>query len=129
MHRSRLYHRRLRRATGVELVVGQAVVRLADGIAHDLSEGAELLARLDLSQAGGLAEWLEERRERRRRTRVDGLDAAITRAEAEGDLAAALEQLGREEDALAHLRRYLELAPTAPDAEAVAEQIRGSEGR
>ncbi|HXF47291.1 MAG TPA: hypothetical protein VNK91_14340, partial [Burkholderiaceae bacterium] len=55
---------RLRRATGVELVVGQAVVRLADGIAHDLSEGAELLARLDLSQAGGLAEWLEERRER-----------------------------------------------------------------
>ncbi|HXF45739.1 MAG TPA: AAA family ATPase [Burkholderiaceae bacterium] len=34
---------------------------------------------------------MEERRERRRRTRVDGLDAAITRAEAEGDLAAALE--------------------------------------
>lgn len=48
-------------------------------------------------------------------------------AEAERSLAASLEQLGREADALEHLRRYLELRPDAPDAPVVAEKLRAAE--
>lgn len=83
---------RLKRTTRVELVTGNPVARLADGVAHDLHDSAELLLGLDLSQAGALAEWLEASREKRRRARGDWLDAACTQAEAEGDLAAALER-------------------------------------
>jgi Flp pilus assembly protein TadD len=45
-------------------------------------------------------------------------------AEAERSLAAALERLGRDAEAVQHLRRYLELRPDAPDAEAVAGRIK-----
>jgi tetratricopeptide (TPR) repeat protein len=48
-------------------------------------------------------------------------------AEAERSLAASLERLGRESEALEHLRRYLELHPDAPDAAVVAEKIRAAE--
>jgi tetratricopeptide (TPR) repeat protein len=48
-------------------------------------------------------------------------------AEAERSLAAALERLGRESEALEHLRRYLELHPDAPDAAVVSEKIRAAE--
>lgn len=82
---------RLRRAVGIELVVGQPVARLADRVTHDLHDCAELLSGLDLSQAGALAEWLEANREKRLRARADWLDAACTQAEAQGDLATALE--------------------------------------
>jgi tetratricopeptide (TPR) repeat protein len=47
-------------------------------------------------------------------------------AEAERSLAAALERLGRDNEAVAHLRRYLELRPEAPDAAAVAERIKAA---
>ena len=50
-----------------------------------------------------------------------------TMAEAERSLAAALEQLGRQSEAAEHLRRYLELRPDAPDAEAVSDRIRAAE--
>lgn len=48
-------------------------------------------------------------------------------ADAERSLAAALEQLDREAEAVRHLKRYLELAPDAPDADAVAAKIREAE--
>lgn len=48
-------------------------------------------------------------------------------AEAERSLAASLERLGREAEALEHLRRYLELRPDAPDAAVVAERLRAAE--
>lgn len=48
-------------------------------------------------------------------------------AEAERSLAASLERLGRESEALEHLRRYLELHPDAPDAAIVSEKIRAAE--
>jgi len=48
-------------------------------------------------------------------------------AEAERSLAACLEQLGREAEALDHLRRYLELRPDAPDAAVVSEKLRAAE--
>jgi tetratricopeptide (TPR) repeat protein len=44
-------------------------------------------------------------------------------AEAERSLAAALERLGRDDEARAHLRKYLELRPDAPDAAAVADRL------
>ncbi len=50
-------------------------------------------------------------------------------ANAERSLAASLEQLGRDEEAIAHLERYLELAPTARDAEAIREQLKNSKNR
>lgn len=48
-------------------------------------------------------------------------------AEAERSLAAALERLGREDEANEHLRRYLELRPNAPDASVVSEKLRAAE--
>jgi len=49
--------------------------------------------------------------------------------EAHQTLANALDQLGREEEALPHLRRYLELRPDAPDAQTVSDWVRTIESR
>jgi DNA-binding SARP family transcriptional activator len=97
---------RLRRATGVELVAGNPVATLAAGVAHDLDDNAEVLAALAPEQAGGFAEWMQVQRERRLRARIDRLDAACTQAQAEGDLAAALE----------HARALLALDPLSEHA-------------
>jgi len=48
-------------------------------------------------------------------------------ARAEKSLAAALEQLGQDQEALEHLKRYLELAPDAPDAAEIREKVRLAE--
>jgi DNA-binding SARP family transcriptional activator len=82
---------RLKRTTGIELVVGNPQAALAADIAHDLGDTHELLQGIEPPQAGGLAEWLQAQRDRRQRARIDWLDAACTQAETEGDLAAALE--------------------------------------
>ena len=47
-------------------------------------------------------------------------------ADAERSLGATLEQLGRSDEARAHLRRYLELKPDAKDRSKILEQIGGS---
>ena len=57
----------------------------------------------------------------------DALRVDPDMAEAERSLAAALERLGREDEARAHLRRYLELRPDAPDAAAVAERLEAAD--
>jgi tetratricopeptide (TPR) repeat protein len=49
-------------------------------------------------------------------------------AQAERSLAAALEKMGRDEEAKEHLRRYLEMSPNAPDAEALSDRVHSSEG-
>lgn len=58
---------------------------------------------------------------------LDPLQKAIvidpTLADAERTLAAALDRLGRGPEAAKHLRRYLELAPTAADAASVRERL------
>jgi len=51
------------------------------------------------------------------------LDIDPELASAERSLAAALDQLGRRDEAAAHLRRYLELAPDAPDAARVRDRL------
>jgi protein O-GlcNAc transferase len=48
-------------------------------------------------------------------------------AESERSLAAALEELGREGEAIPHLKRYLELKPDAPDSKAIAAKVKASE--
>ncbi len=50
-------------------------------------------------------------------------------AEAERSLAGALDQVGREAEALEHLRRYLELEPEARDAQRERDRIREIEAR
>lgn len=82
---------RLKRTTGFELVAGSAKAALAADIAHDLDSTSEVLADFEVHQAAGLSEWLAAQREQRRRGRVEELAAQAARAEARGDLAAALE--------------------------------------
>jgi tetratricopeptide (TPR) repeat protein len=48
-------------------------------------------------------------------------------AQAERSLAAALEKMGRDDEARQHLRRYLELNPAAPDADVVSEKLESAE--
>ena len=81
---------RLKRATRVELVTGHPQAMLSAGVTHDLGDTDELLQAIEPTQAGGFADWLEVQRERRRRARIDVLDAACTQAQTDGDLAAAL---------------------------------------
>jgi tetratricopeptide (TPR) repeat protein len=50
-------------------------------------------------------------------------------SQAERSLAAALEKVGREEEALEHLRRYLELNPDAPDAAGISRKLKAAENR
>jgi tetratricopeptide (TPR) repeat protein len=50
-----------------------------------------------------------------------GIDPQM--AQAERSLAGALDQAGREQEALEHFERYLELEPEAPDAERVSKRI------
>ncbi len=82
---------RLKRTAGIELVTGNPQATLAAAVNHDLNDACELLQAIDAQQAGGLADWLEAQRDRRRRARIDWLDVACTQAQTEGDLAAALE--------------------------------------
>jgi tetratricopeptide (TPR) repeat protein len=49
-------------------------------------------------------------------------------ADAEKNLAGALDRLGRSDEAAQHLRRYLELRPNARDAETIQARIREIEG-
>ncbi len=85
---------RLKRVTGAPLLVGDAQVQLATGIGHDLGDTHELLEAVDPEAASGFAEWLSAQRARRRRARSDALAASAAQAEAQGDLAAALQLAG-----------------------------------
>ena len=49
-------------------------------------------------------------------------------ADAERNLAVALDQLGRGDEAVLHFRRYLELRPDAPDSQQISEWIREAGG-
>ncbi len=97
---------RLKRVTGAQLLAGDAQVQLASGIGHDLADTHELLEAVDAETAGGFAEWLATQRERRRRARCDALAARAAQAEADGELAAALE----------YARALLNVDPLSEDA-------------
>ncbi len=50
-------------------------------------------------------------------------------ASAERSLAAALDKLGRDDESMQHLRRYLELRPGAPDKQEVQKLLEAGKGR
>ena len=83
---------RLRKSAGVELVTGGSLAQLAADVAHDLADGHEVLEAIGEEEAGGLAEWLDTQRQRRRRSRAGALTAQADEAEARGDLRTALER-------------------------------------
>ncbi|MEO8078926.1 MAG: AAA family ATPase, partial [Caldimonas sp.] len=85
--RQRLFH--LRKHCG-ELVTGGAVLRLAEGVRHDLTERAGLLGELHFLDAPELAAWLEAQRTRRAGEAQVDLEREVRRLEEAGELAAAL---------------------------------------
>jgi len=109
--RQRLF--RLRRTAERDLVSVGDVLRLADGIEHDLQPPAaplgngtpdldgELLGTLDYSDCAELADWVQAARERWR----------AARAQALADLAGRLEEARDIEGALVHAQRLLDEDP------------------
>lgn len=105
---------RLKRQAGADLVHGEAVIRLAAGVHHDLVLGppdaeppvGELLGGWAIDGDSGIEEWLLHARGRWRRQRRERLAAMAGQLENEGRLAAAL--------ALAH--RLLDDDPAAEHA-------------
>lgn len=109
--RQRLF--RLRRNAAVDLVSAGEVLRLADGIEHDLHDPAaqarsigygaedELLGALDYADCAELAEWVQAARERWRGAR----------AQARAELADRLEESRDLEGALVYAQRLLEEEP------------------
>ncbi len=104
---------RLKRMAGSQLLTGNAQVQLAAGIGHDLADTHELLETIDPEAASGFADWLAAQRERRRRAHSDALSTSAAQAEANGDLAAALQHAGAlldldplSEDAHRHLMKF-----------------------
>lgn len=97
---------RLRRQIGRAVLEGEATLALSADVAHDLDDDGELLAALSPQQAGGLGEWLEVTRQRRRERRAQRLEREAMQAEAAGDLVGGL-----------HLaQQWLELDPLAEPA-------------
>ena len=86
--RQRLF--RLRRQCGIDLVAGNAVLGLAEGIGHDLHSSRTLLGSLELPSGTELAEWLSTERAQRRETERSALITRIETFERSGDSAAAL---------------------------------------
>jgi DNA-binding SARP family transcriptional activator len=109
--RQRLF--RLRRTAAIDLVSAGDVLRLADGIEHDLRDPAaqarvieygtdgELLGALDYGDCAELAEWVQAARERWRGAR----------AQARADLADRLEEARDLEGALVYAQRLLDEEP------------------
>src|SRR5512147_1519323 len=62
--RQRLFQ--LKKLTGIDLVAGQEVLSLADGVLHDLETSDDMLAGLDIEAGAELLEWLARQRQRRR---------------------------------------------------------------
>jgi DNA-binding SARP family transcriptional activator len=104
--RQRLFQ--LRKALGVELVVGSTTLALADGVAHDLDEADTVLGEAageDLAP-GEFAQWLEQQRTRRR----DRVWCSLV------ELADMAERARDWEEALAHAKELLALEPLSEDA-------------
>ena len=98
--RQRLF--RLRRTAARDVVTADDVLRLADGIGHDLeppaarpdgappSADGELLGDLDYADCAELGDWVDSARERWRTARLQALAAIADGLEARRELAQAL---------------------------------------
>jgi DNA-binding SARP family transcriptional activator len=102
--RQRLFH--LRRQAGDGLVAGTAMLSLAEGVEHDLSDSDSVLGESRHDFGAELSAWLEQQRGRRRaRMRQSLVDLC--------DMAA---QAGDHADALSHARELLALEPLSEEA-------------
>ena len=102
--RQRLFH--LRKSLGFEVVVGNVLLALADGLAHDLEDADSVLGDAAPVAGGDYAAWLQQQRQRRHgRVRQSMLE-----------LAAMAEQAGDYGDALAHTNELLALDPLSEEA-------------
>jgi len=88
--RQRLFQ--MRRHTGVELVAGQALMSLADGVTHDLEEADAVLSDAvgEAVANGEFAQWLAAQRRKRGLRRQQSLSESLAGAERAGDWAQAL---------------------------------------
>ena len=102
--RQRLFQ--LRKQLGVDVVIGQHTLALADGVAHDLHQGHLLLADVSVDVTGEFAAWLVRQREQRLSAHLHTLSA----------LADGHEQAGRYETALPVAQAVLQLAPLSEAA-------------
>ena len=111
---------RLRRMADGDVVIGGAVLRLAEGVTHDLdalparlaadpqAAPGELLGVLDYGDCPELAAWVEVAREQWRTARRDALAEIAARLEGERQFAAALhyaQRLATEDPLLEHAHR------------------------
>jgi DNA-binding SARP family transcriptional activator len=85
--RQRLH--RLKQQCG-DLVAGGNVLRLADGVSHDLAQSEGLLGTTHLDDAPQLDAWLDERRQRRTGATRDALERQVQALEAASQWAQAL---------------------------------------
>lgn len=89
--RQRLF--RMRRAAGLDLVAGSAVLSLADGLQHDLVADSGVLSGLGSgaeAASAPLGGWLAQQRRQRAAHRRQGLLERLDALESGGDLASAL---------------------------------------
>jgi DNA-binding SARP family transcriptional activator len=102
--RQRLFQ--LRKALGLDAVVGSVTLALAEGLVHDLEEADGVLGDAPPAAAGEFAAWLEQQRGRRRdRTR-----------ESLAELAQMAEDVRDWADALSHAQELLALEPQSEAA-------------
>lgn len=102
--RQRLFH--LRRQVGLDLVEGQATLRLSPAIVHDLEDADDLLAGCDVDAGSELGSWITLQRRRRRERLRQSLSELSTMAEQARDW----------DDALAHARELAALDPLSEAA-------------
>ncbi|HEY1127962.1 MAG TPA: AAA family ATPase [Roseateles sp.] len=102
--RQRLF--KLKRQCGAELVVGGAVLKLAEGVSHDLHDADDVLGATPHDHSPEFAAWLRHQRARRRRRLRQALVERCERAEQARDYA----------DALLAAQELLALEPLSEDA-------------
>ncbi|ODV09647.1 MAG: hypothetical protein ABT20_10255 [Rubrivivax sp. SCN 70-15] len=102
--RQRLF--KLKRQCGADLVVGTAVLRLAEGVLHDLHDADEVLGASVHDHSLEFAAWLHQQRTRGRGRKRQWLIERAERAEQARDYA----------DAMRHAQELLALEPLSEDA-------------
>ena len=91
----------LRKSLGFAVVVGSAILALADGLTHDLADADSVLGDAAPVAAGEFADWLEQQRSRRRGRLRDSLVELAQMAEDARDWG----------DALSHAQELLAMEP------------------
>ncbi len=86
--RQRLF--KLKKSVGADVVEGATILRLAEGISHDLAGAAVFLAACRLPEAPEVDAWLGSQQQQRNQGKVEALSEQATALQGAGDIAAAL---------------------------------------